>query len=159
MTLLSDGVLAVAQGVPQLDGAVTRAGNNLPVVGRERDGQNVVGVADEAAGGGASGELPKAEGLVPRSGQGVGAIRRDNLCSDPHHQPIAPGVVLQCFPKHDSGFHLEISTYAVRNDVRVTLQRPLRIAVRSLVTGKVPDDQGLVSAAGEEHVGAVKRDM
>lgn len=38
----------------------------------------------------------------------------------------------------------------------VTVERPLGIAILSLITGKVPDDQGLVSATGEEHVGAVK---
>ena len=79
MALVGDGVLAVAQGVPQLDGAVTGAGDDLAVVGGERDGQDVVGVADEAAGGGASGELPQAESLVPGGGQGVGAVGRDDL--------------------------------------------------------------------------------
>jgi hypothetical protein len=79
VALVGDGVLAVTEGVPQLDGAVTRAGDDLAVVGREGDGQNVVGVANEAAGGGASGELPEAEGLVPRSGQSVGTVGGDNL--------------------------------------------------------------------------------
>lgn len=65
MALVGDGVLAVTEGVPQLDGAVTRSRNDLAVVGREGDGKDVVGVADEAAGGLAGGELPQAEGLVP----------------------------------------------------------------------------------------------
>lgn len=79
MSLLRDGVLAVAEGVPELDGAVAGAGNDLTVVGREGDGEDVVGVANKAAGGGAGGELPEAESLVPRGGQGVGAVRRDDL--------------------------------------------------------------------------------
>lgn len=79
MTLLGDGVLAVAEGVPQLDGLVPRTGDDLAVVGGERDGKDVVGVADEAAGGGAGGELPEAESLVPRGGEGVGAVRGDHL--------------------------------------------------------------------------------
>ena len=66
VALVGDGVLAVTEGVPQLDGAVARAGDDLAVVGGEGDGQDVVGVADEAAGGGTGGELPEAEGLVPR---------------------------------------------------------------------------------------------
>jgi len=37
----------------------------------------------------------------------------------------------------------------------VAVQTPLGVAVRSLVAGEVPDDQGLVSGAGQEHVGAV----
>lgn len=79
VALLRDGVLAIAEGVPELDGAVARAGDDLAVVGREGDGENVVGVANEAASGGAGGELPKTEGLVPRGRKGVGAIRGDNL--------------------------------------------------------------------------------
>ena len=45
-------------------------------------------------------------------------------------------------------------TYTVRNDVRVTLQGSLGVAILRLVAGEVPDDEGLVSARGEEHVGA-----
>lgn len=45
-------------------------------------------------------------------------------------------------------------TYTVRNDVGVTLQRSLGVAILRLVAGEVPDDEGLVSASGEEHVGA-----
>ena len=79
VALLGDGVLAVTEGVPELDGAVARAGDDLTVVGGEGDGENVVGVANEAAGGGAGGELPETEGLVPRGGQSVGAVGGDDL--------------------------------------------------------------------------------
>lgn len=79
MTLLGDGVLAVTEGVPELDGLVPRAGNDLAVVGGEGDGEDIVGVADETAGRGAGGELPEAESLVPRRGEGVGAVRGDDL--------------------------------------------------------------------------------
>jgi hypothetical protein len=79
VALLGDGELAVTEGVPQLDGSVAGSRDDLTVVGGERDGQNVVGVADEASGGGTSGELPQAEGLVPRSGQSVGTIGGDDL--------------------------------------------------------------------------------
>lgn len=65
VAFVSDGVLAVTEGVPQLDGSVTRSGDDLTVVGGERDGENVVVVSDETTGGLASGELPQAEGLVP----------------------------------------------------------------------------------------------
>ncbi len=65
MALVRDGVLAVAQSVPELDGSVARAGNDLTVIGRERDGEDIVGVADETAGGDTSGKLPEAESLVP----------------------------------------------------------------------------------------------
>jgi hypothetical protein len=82
VALVGDGVLAVTEGVPELDGSVTRSGNDLAVVGGEGDGEDVVGVADEAAGGDTSGELPETEGLVPGRGEGVGAVGRDNLCSN-----------------------------------------------------------------------------
>ena len=79
MALVGDGELAVTKGVPQLDGAVTGTGDDLTVVGGERDGQDIVGVADETTGGSASGKLPQAESLVPRGGQGVGAVGGDDL--------------------------------------------------------------------------------
>ena len=79
MALLGDGVLAVTKRVPELDGLVARTRDDLAVVGGERDGEDVVGVADEPAGGGAGGELPETEGLIPRSGEGIGAIGGDHL--------------------------------------------------------------------------------
>ena len=79
VALLADGVLAVTEGVPQLDRSVARARDDLSVVGREGDGEDVVGVADKSSSGGASGELPEAQGLVPRSGQSVSTIGGDDL--------------------------------------------------------------------------------
>lgn len=79
MALLGDGELAVTEGVPQLDGSVARTRDDLTVVGREGDGEDVVGVADESSSGGTGGELPQAEGLVPRSGQSVSTIGGDDL--------------------------------------------------------------------------------
>lgn len=79
VALVGDGELAVTESVPQLDGAVTGAGDDLAVVGGEGDGQDVVVVADEAAGGGAGGQLPESQGLVPRGGQSVGAVGGDDL--------------------------------------------------------------------------------
>ena len=79
MTLLSDGELAVSQSVPQLDGAIARSGNDLSVVGGERNGENIVGVSNKSAGGGTGGELPKAESLVPGGGESIGTVGGDNL--------------------------------------------------------------------------------
>jgi hypothetical protein len=79
VALVGDGVLAVTEGVPQLDGAVAGSRDDLAVVGREGDGQNIVGVADKAAGGLAGRELPQAESLVPGRGKGVGTVRGDDL--------------------------------------------------------------------------------
>ena len=79
MSLVGNGEFAIAQGVPQLDCTVSRPGNNLAVVGGEGDGENVVVVADEAAGCGSCCELPQAEGLVPGGGEGIGAVGGDDL--------------------------------------------------------------------------------
>jgi hypothetical protein len=79
VALIGDGVLAVTEGVPELDGSVTRTGNNLAVVGREADREDVVGVADESSSGGTSSKLPETQSLVPRGRQSVGTVRRDNL--------------------------------------------------------------------------------
>ncbi len=65
MSLFGDSKFAVAQSVPELDGTVSRARNNLSIVGGEGNGENIVGVANEATGGGAGGKLPKSEGFVP----------------------------------------------------------------------------------------------
>lgn len=79
MALVGDGVLAVAQGVPQLDRSVTGTRHDLSVVGREGHGEDVAGVADEGAGGRASGQFPQAQGLIPRRGQSVGTIGGNHL--------------------------------------------------------------------------------
>lgn len=55
MTLLGDGELAVTKSVPQLDGAIAGARNDLSVVGGEGDGENIVGVSNKSAGGGSGG--------------------------------------------------------------------------------------------------------
>jgi hypothetical protein len=49
-----------------------------------------------------------------------------------------------------------VKTYTVGDDVGVTVKRAFWVAVRGLVSGEVPDDQGLVAGSGEQHVGAVK---
>lgn len=79
MTLVGDGEFAIAQSVPQLDGAIARARDDLAVVGGEGDGENIVGVADEAAGRHTSSELPQAERFVPGGRECVGTVGRDDL--------------------------------------------------------------------------------
>ena len=79
MTLVRDGKFAVAQCVPQFDRTIPRAGDNLTVVGGEGDGEDIVGVADEAAGRHARSEFPQPKSLVPGGGEGVGTVGRDNL--------------------------------------------------------------------------------
>ena len=78
MAFILDLKLALAERVPELDGLVTRARDDLSVVGREGDGEDVLGVANEATGGKASVEVPKTQGLVPRRRKGELTVRGDD---------------------------------------------------------------------------------
>ena len=82
MAILLDVVLALAKGVPELDRAVACARDDLPVVGREADGEDVGGVADEAAGGSAGVEVPEAESVVPGRGERELAVGGDDDVRD-----------------------------------------------------------------------------
>jgi len=61
-------VLHLAEGIPELDGAVTASRDDLSVVTGESDRQNVFSVADESADAVAISDVPKAEGAVPGGG-------------------------------------------------------------------------------------------
>lgn len=168
MALVGDGVLAVSQGVPELDGAVTGSGNDLAVVGGEGNGEDIVGVADECPGGLTGGELPQAERLVPRGGQSVGTVGGDNLYPNARISQPHPNFALFDFRQppalwHSSGFGYFLGwiseTYTVGDDVGVALKRALGVTVCLLVAGKVPDDQSLIATAREQHVGAIKKDF
>jgi len=82
VTILLDGELALTEGVPELDGLVTGSRDDLTVIGREGNRENIVGVTDETAGGGTGVEVPKTEGLVPGSGQSKLTIGGDDNILD-----------------------------------------------------------------------------
>ena len=69
MALVTNGVLALGEGVPQLDGLVPTGGHNLPVVGGKGHGQDVLGVVLEPAGGLPGAQVPETKVLVPGSGE------------------------------------------------------------------------------------------
>jgi len=77
VAVFSHGVLAFTQSVPQVDGLVTRTGDNLSVVSGKGNTQHIVGVVDESLGGGTRSKLPQSEGSVPRSRQSELSIGRD----------------------------------------------------------------------------------
>lgn len=149
VALLGDGVLAVTESVPELDGSVARTGDDLAVVGREADGKDVVGVADESSSGGTAGELPETQSLVPRGRQSVGTVRGDNLVPT-----ISRVLNYICPPKCYRVRRGTGRTYTVGDDVRVAVEGSLGVAVLGLIASEVPDDQGLVSGGRQEHVGA-----
>lgn len=125
--ILLDGVLALAQRVPQLDGLVARARDNLAVVSREGDSEHVLLVRDEAAGGEARVNVPKAKRAIPAARQRELAVRRDR---DVLH---------------------EVRVAAQRALRRAAEALVLVVAVQR------PDDDGLVARAREERARLLHR--
>jgi hypothetical protein len=82
VAVLLDVELALSKGVPELDGSVSGSGDDLSVVGREGDGEDVGGVADESSGGEAGVEVPKSEGVVPGRGESELSVGRDDNVRD-----------------------------------------------------------------------------
>ena len=82
VTLLLDGVLALGKGVPQLDGLVARSRNNLTIVRRESNTQDILGVIFETAGGLTSSQVPETKSLVPGAGESKVSIGRQNNIGD-----------------------------------------------------------------------------
>jgi len=74
VALVLKGELALTEGVPELDETITAAGHDLTVVSREGDSKNILGVADEATGADAVGEIPQTEGVIPAARESVVAI-------------------------------------------------------------------------------------
>lgn len=75
----------------------------------------------------------------------------------PFNQPCCPKIIDFSHPYFLCPPTSAVGTYAVRDDVGVAVQGLLGVTVLRLVTGEIPDDQGLVTGAGQEHVGAIAR--
>lgn len=82
MALLLDRVLALSQGVPQLDGLVPGAADDLTVVGGKGHAHDIASMVLEPPGGAASRQIPQTEVLVPRSGQSKVAVGGENDVGD-----------------------------------------------------------------------------
>ena len=82
MAVVNNVELALAEGVPELDGLVPGGRDDLPVVGGERDREDITGVADEFPCGQAGVEVPESEGLVPRRRKGELAVGGDDDVRD-----------------------------------------------------------------------------
>lgn len=71
---------AFALDVPDLELVIATTGEDVAVVGREGAGEDVLGVAEELAHESASLDVPEAERLVPRSGEGeLGVVGEGNV--------------------------------------------------------------------------------
>ena len=121
-----------------LDGLVPGGGDDLPVVGGEGDGENVLGVVLEAAGGLAGGQVPQPQGLVPGAGQREVTVRGQNHVRDEVAVAVQPllgdPVVTHVIPGEKNGSRI------VQEDHEGHLP------------GELPDDEALVPGGGQDHV-------
>ena len=65
MTIFNNVHFTFPEGVPQLDGLVTRTRDDLTIVRGERNREDIVGVTDKTTSGFARVQIPETEGLVP----------------------------------------------------------------------------------------------
>jgi len=79
---LVDRVFTLSQGVPQLDALVTRSGDNLAVVRGEGDGEDILGVANEATSSHSHVQIPQANAGIPGGREGELSIRGENNIAD-----------------------------------------------------------------------------
>ena len=96
-------------------------------------------MANKATSGSTGRELPETEGLVPGGRESVGTVRRDDLSLSMNNPTL---VASRSF------------TYAVRDDVRVTMETALGISIILFVAGQIPYDEGFVTASREQHIRA-----
>jgi len=82
VAVLVDGVFAFSEGIPELDGFVSRTRDDLSVISRESNAQDVLRVANESSSGGSKIEIPESKSAVPRSRQSKLSIGRDNNVGD-----------------------------------------------------------------------------
>ena len=65
MAIILDVILALSEGIPELDGSIARAGDNLSVVRAEAHRQHVGGVTNKAARGCTGVQIPETESVIP----------------------------------------------------------------------------------------------
>jgi hypothetical protein len=65
VSLIFDGVLALSKSVPELDGSVSRSRDDLSVVSREGNTQNILGVSNKTSGGSTKVQIPETKSTVP----------------------------------------------------------------------------------------------
>jgi len=78
VSILFDVEFTFTEGIPEFNRLVTRARDDLPIISAEADRQNIGSVPDEFPGCLAVVQVPKTEGVIPRSGKSELAVRRDN---------------------------------------------------------------------------------
>jgi len=122
----SDGVLALSQRIPKLDGLITGSTDDLTVVNAEGDREDILAVSAEATGGLSAVNLPEAEGSVPRSTESELAVRGDHNIGD------------------EVGVSTEGTTGASKGSRSI-----------GGGASEAPDHDGLVAGGREDHVGVL----
>ena len=74
VALLVQSVLALAQGVPQLDGAVATSREDQTVVGAHAHGEHVLGVSGHGLDRNTGLNVPETDGAIPGGSEGVEAV-------------------------------------------------------------------------------------
>lgn len=78
VVFFDNGVFALSEGVPKLDGFISGTGNNLTIVSGEGDGVHVLGMSLKQSNGSSRVQVPQSHGVIHRSGQGELSIRTDD---------------------------------------------------------------------------------
>lgn len=166
-SILGKGVLNAEASY--LDQLVPSSADNYRVLGirREANARDPVGVALVG-----DGEFAVSES-VPQLDCSIAGARNDLsvVCGEGNGEDIVGvadkgtgGVTGRELPQSKSlvpGRRQGIGTvrgdHTVGNNVRVAVQRSLRVSVGSFIAGQVPDDQAFVSRTRQQHIRAKKR--
>jgi len=123
--LISNSVFALSKSVPKLNSLITGSRDNLTVVHRESNGEDILGVSNETTGGASRVDLPKTESSIPRSRKGELSIRGDDNITD--EVGVSP---------------------------QGTLGISVRVVIATRV-GEAPDEDGLITRSGKDEVGVL----
>jgi len=123
-----NGVLAFTEGIPELDGLISRSGDDLTVVDGEGDTEYILGVTYETTCGLTGVDFPKTEGSIPTSGECELSIGGDD----------------------NVGYEVVVSTEGA---VGVSVLVGLNVFGVGGLVGEVPHEDGLIAGGGEDDVG------
>jgi hypothetical protein len=125
-----DGVLALSKSVPKLDSLITSSRDDLTVVYRESNRENILGVSNETTSGLSRVDLPKTKGSIPGSRKAELSIGRDD----------------------NIGNEVVVSTKSTES---ISVSVRLSIFGDGCLMGESPYHDGLVTRRGENNVGVL----
>jgi len=69
VAIFLDGIFALTESVPQVDGSIARTRHDLTVISREGNRKDILGVSNEAASGSTTVEVPETKSTIARTRQ------------------------------------------------------------------------------------------